>query len=124
MFSILLLAFGLVIFTVIGVAESAHRLFAGFDWKLGLVLGAVIAPTDALAATSIAERVGIPKRITDLIEGESLVNDATGLLAIELGTAMVIRNELRHRRWNYTLSIPDDWRLGRRPDCRLDCTLG
>ena len=92
--SILLLAFGLVTFTVIGVAlESAHWFFSGFDWKLGLVLGAVIAPTDALAATSIAERVGIPKRITDLIEGESLVNDATGLLALEFGIAMVLRNE-------------------------------
>src|SRR5580700_3613389 len=52
LFSILLLAFGLVTFTVIGVAESASWLFAGFDWKLGLVLGAVVAPTDALAATS------------------------------------------------------------------------
>ena len=93
MFSILLLAFGLVTFTVVGVAESAHWLFAGFDWKLGLVLGAVVAPTDALAATSIAERVGIPKRITDLIEGESLVNDATGLLALEFGIALVLRNE-------------------------------
>ena len=91
--SILLLAFGLVFFTVLGVAESAHWLFAGFDWKLGLVLGAVIAPTDALAATSIAERVGIPKRITTLIEGESLVNDATGLLALEFGIAIVLRNE-------------------------------
>jgi monovalent cation/hydrogen antiporter len=78
---------------VIGVAESAHWLFAGFDWKLGLVLGAVVAPTDALAATSIAERVGIPKRITDLIEGESLVNDATGLLALEFGIALVLGNE-------------------------------
>jgi Na+/H+ antiporter len=93
MVSILLLAFGLVIFTVIGVAHSVHWLFAGFDWKLGLVLGAIIAPTDALAATSIAERVGIPKRITALIEGESLVNDATGLLALEFGIAMVLRNE-------------------------------
>jgi monovalent cation/hydrogen antiporter len=91
--SILLLAFGLVFFTVVGVAESAHWLFSGFDWKLGLVLGAVIAPTDALAATSIAERVGIPKRITTLIEGESLVNDATGLLALEFGIAIVLRNE-------------------------------
>jgi monovalent cation/hydrogen antiporter len=91
--SILLLAFGLVFFTVVGVAQSAHWLFAGFDWKLGLVLGAVIAPTDALAATSIAERVGIPKRITTLIEGESLVNDATGLLALEFGVAIVLRNE-------------------------------
>jgi len=93
MFSILLLAFGLVIFTVTGVAESAHWLFPGFDWKLGLVLGAVIAPTDALAATSIAERVGIPKQITNLIEGESLVNDASGLLALEFGIAMVLRNQ-------------------------------
>jgi monovalent cation/hydrogen antiporter len=93
MVSILLLAFGLVFFTVVGVAESAHWLFAGFDWKLGLVLGAVIAPTDALAATSIADRVGIPKRITALIEGESLVNDATGLLALEFGIAIVLRNE-------------------------------
>jgi Na+/H+ antiporter len=92
-FSILLLAFGLVIFTVIGVAHGVHWLFGGFDWKLGLVLGAIIAPTDALAATSIAERIGIPKRITALIEGESLVNDATGLLALEFGVAMVLRNE-------------------------------
>ena len=78
---------------MIGVAHSVHWLFAGFDWKLGLVLGAIIAPTDALAATSIAERVGIPKRITSLIEGESLVNDATGLLALEFGVAMVLKNE-------------------------------
>ena len=93
MVSILLLAFGLVTFTVIGVALGAPWLFAGFDWKLGLVLGAVIAPTDALAATTIAERVGIPKRITDLIEGESLVNDATGLLALEFGIALVLGNQ-------------------------------
>ena len=52
--SILLLAFGLVSFTVIGVALGAPWLFPGFDWKIGLVLGAVVAPTDALAATSIA----------------------------------------------------------------------
>ncbi len=91
--SILLLAVGLVIFTVIGVAQGVPWLFSGFDWKLGLVLGAVIAPTDALAATSIARRVGIPKRITDLLEGESLVNDASGLLALEFGIAMVLRNQ-------------------------------
>jgi monovalent cation/hydrogen antiporter len=91
--SILFLAFGLVTFTVIGVAQGAPWLFSGFDWKLGLVLGAVIAPTDALAATSIANRVGISKRVTDLLEGESLVNDATGLLALEFGVAMVLGHE-------------------------------
>src|SRR3954470_18895154 len=61
--SIFLLAFGLVGFTVAGVALVAPRVFAGFDWRLGFVLGAVVAPTDAIAATSIARRVGLPSRI-------------------------------------------------------------
>lgn len=91
--SILLLAFGLVFFTVFGVAEGAPRLFSGFDWKLGMVLGAIVAPTDAIAASSIARRIGLPQRITDLLEGESLVNDASGLLALEFGLAMVVRGD-------------------------------
>jgi Na+/H+ antiporter len=93
MFSILFLAFGLVAFTVFGVAYGTHWVFPGFDWASGFVLGAVIAPTDAIAATSIAKRVGMPKQIVDLLEGESLVNDATGLLALEFGIAMVIYNQ-------------------------------
>src|SRR6266853_3929602 len=91
--SILLLAFGLVSFTVIGVALGAPLLLSVFDWKIGLVLGAVVAPTDALAATSIAQRIGLPKRITDILEGESLVNDATGLLALEFGISILLKNE-------------------------------
>ncbi len=90
MVSILMLAFGLVAFTVFGIAAAAQWLFPGFDWRLGFVLGAVVAPTDALAATSIAERVGLPKRVVDILEGESLVNDASGLLALEFGIAMVV----------------------------------
>jgi Na+/H+ antiporter len=90
---IILLAFGLVFFTVFGVAEGAWRLFPGFDWRLGLVLGAVVAPTDALAASSIASQIGLPKRITDILEGESLMNDATGLLALEFGIAIVARGQ-------------------------------
>ena len=92
--SILLLAFGLVAFTVFGVAAGAHFLFPGFDWKIGFVLGAVIAPTDALAATSIANRIGLRKQIVDILEGESLVNDASGLVALEFGIAMVIDNQV------------------------------
>src|SRR5581483_9218998 len=91
--SVLLLAFGLVAFTVVGVAVVTQHLFAGFDWKVGLILGAIIAPTDALAATSLARRIGLPKQITDLLEGESLVNDASGLLALEFGIAIVVRGE-------------------------------
>jgi Na+/H+ antiporter len=92
--SILFLAFGLVGFTVWGVAEAAHWWFAHFDLRLGVVLGAVIATTDTIAATSIARRLGLPRRMVDIIEGESLVNDATGLLALEFGVAMVVRNEI------------------------------
>jgi CPA1 family monovalent cation:H+ antiporter len=91
--SILLLAFGLVAFTVLGVSIATQSFFPGFGWKLGVVLGAIIAPTDALAATSIAKKIGLPKRIVDILEGESLVNDASGLLALEFGIAMVVRNQ-------------------------------
>jgi monovalent cation/hydrogen antiporter len=91
--SILSLAFGLVAFTVVGGAAVVCAVFPGFDWRLGAVLGALVAPTDALAATSIARRIGLPRRIVDILEGESLVNDATGLLALEFATAMVVFGE-------------------------------
>jgi monovalent cation/hydrogen antiporter len=86
--SIAMLAIGLVVFTVIGVAWVSRWILPGFDWRMGLVLGAVVSTTDALAATSVAKRLGLPKRITDILEGESLANDATGLLA--LGFALTI----------------------------------
>src|SRR5689334_1967227 len=60
--SIASLAFGLVAFTVFGVALVARTAFQGFDWRLGIVLGAVVAPTDAIAATTIARRLGLPRR--------------------------------------------------------------
>ena len=91
--SILLLAFGLVGFTALGVAETTRWVFRGFDWRLGFVLGAVVATTDAIAATSIAKRLGLPQRIVDVLEGESLVNDATGLLALEFAIAMVVNGQ-------------------------------
>lgn len=85
-----MLAFGLVGFTVFGVAQTSHWVFAGFDLRLGFVLGAVVATTDAIAATSIAKKIGLPRRIVDILEGESLINDATGLLALEFAIAMVV----------------------------------
>ena len=91
--SIVLLAFGLVAFTVFGVTQAGHWLLPGFDWRVGLILGAVVAPTDAIAATTIAKRIGLPKRIVDLLEGESLLNDATSLLALEFGLALLIGGE-------------------------------
>jgi CPA1 family monovalent cation:H+ antiporter len=89
--SISSLAVLLVFFTAFGVAFAAQWLLPGFTWQLGFLLGAVVSPTDAVAATSIARRVGMPQRVVDLLEGESLLNDATGLLALELGVQMVMQ---------------------------------
>jgi len=88
--SISMLAVGLVGFTVFGVAAASRWILPGFDWRMGLVLGAVVSTTDAIAATSIASRLGMPARVTQVLEGESLLNDATGLLALEFTTAMLV----------------------------------
>jgi len=88
--SILMLAFGLVGFTVVGIAVGTHWLIPGFDYRLGAVLGAVVSTTDAIAATAIAKRLGLPRRIVDVLEGESLVNDASGLLALQFAVALVV----------------------------------
>src|ERR1700723_3581413 len=88
-----LLAVGLVGFTVWGVAEFSDRFITALDWKAGFLLGAVLATTDAIAATSIAKSLGLPRRIVDILEGESLLNDATGLLALEIGLAIIVRGE-------------------------------
>jgi monovalent cation/hydrogen antiporter len=89
-----LLAVGLVGFTVWGVAEFSDRFITALDWKAGFLLGAVVATTDAIAATSIAKTLGLPRRIVDILEGESLLNDATGLLALEIGLSIIVRGEM------------------------------
>ncbi|MFL6450823.1 MAG: Na+/H+ antiporter [Bryobacteraceae bacterium] len=91
--SILMLAFGLVAFTVFGVAAGIHWIVPGFDWKLGMVLGAVVATTDPISATATARRLGIPQGITDLIEAESLVNDGSGLVALKFTAALLITGQ-------------------------------
>ena len=91
--SISMLAVGLVGFTVWGVALVADHFITALDWKSGFILGAVVATTDAIAATSIAKSIGLPQRIVDVLEGESLLNDATGLLALEFGLSMLLRGE-------------------------------
>ena len=88
--SIAMLAVGLVLFTIVGLGMSAGSLLPGFDWKSAVLLGAVVAATDAIAATSIARRVGLPQRIVDILEAESLVNDGTGLLALQFGLLILV----------------------------------
>lgn len=92
--SISLLGLGLVAFTVAGVAVIAHLFVPGFDWRIGSVLGAVVSTTDVIAVAAIASRVGLPHSLLEIIEGESLVNDATGLLALQFTTAMVVSGEI------------------------------
>src|SRR3954447_19058147 len=81
-----LLAFGLVGMTTIGVAVAAHAV-ADLGWAEAFVLGAVVSPTDPIAATAIGKRLGVPRRLIDIIEGESLVNDGTALVLLR--TAIV-----------------------------------
>jgi Na+/H+ antiporter len=84
-----LLAVGLVLFTTVIVAWLAHY-FMKLPLAAGFVLGAIISPPDAIAATAIAERLKIPRRIVTILEGESLVNDATALVAYRFGVAAVV----------------------------------
>ncbi len=88
--SILTLAFGAVGFTVLGVAVAVHLVLPDFDLETGAVLGAVVAATDAIAASAIGRRVGLPRELMDLIEGESLVNDAAGLLALQYSVQLAV----------------------------------
>lgn len=84
------LAFALVAFTTVGIGLIAHWLLPTLDWRTGLVLGAILSPTDAIAATAIGKRLHLPKRITDILEAESLVNDGSGLLALEFTVGIVV----------------------------------
>jgi Na+/H+ antiporter len=83
-----LLAIGLVLFTTVAVAFLAHY-FMGLPLAAGFVLGAIISPPDAIAATAIAEHLKIPRRIVTILEGESLVNDATALVAYRFAVVAV-----------------------------------
>lgn len=85
--SISLLAFGLVICTTLGVAWVAHTAIPGLPWPTAFVIGAVVSPTDAVAATAIMQRLGAPRRVITIVEGESLLNDATGLVVYRFAVA-------------------------------------
>ena len=84
---ILLLSVGLVLFTTFGVGVLVHALLPGIDWWAALAIGAVVAPPDAVAATAIGRRIGLPRRIVTILEGESLFNDATALVALRTAIA-------------------------------------
>jgi Na+/H+ antiporter len=84
---ILLLAVGLVVFTTVVVGLVVHALIPGIPLAVAFALGAIVSPPDAVATTAIAQQVKLPKRIVTVLEGESLVNDATGLVALRFALA-------------------------------------
>jgi len=81
------LAVGCVLFTTTAVAVCAHYFIPGFGWAESFVLGAIVSPPDAVAAAAAMAGLKVPKRVTTILEGESLVNDATGLIALRYAVA-------------------------------------
>src|SRR5438105_2484911 len=86
---ILLLAIGLVLLTTAFVALVAHTL-TGLPWAAAFVLGAIVSPPDAVAATAVTSRLHVPRRIVNVLDGESLVNDATALVAYRFAIAAMM----------------------------------
>jgi monovalent cation/hydrogen antiporter len=84
------LAIGLVLATMTAVAVVAHALVDDMSWGAAFVLGAVVAPTDPLAASSIMHRLGVPRRAITIVEGESLVNDGTALVLYRVAVTAVV----------------------------------
>src|SRR5262245_66687147 len=87
---ILLLAIGLVIFSMLAVGFVVHALLPRVPLSACLALGAVVAPPDAIATTAIARRIGLPRRMVTILEGESLLNDATALVLFRVTVAAAV----------------------------------
>jgi Na+/H+ antiporter len=87
---ITLLAVGLVLATTAAVAAVAHAIMPGLGWPAAFVLGAIVSPPDAVAATAIARRLRIPHRVVTVLEGESLVNDAAALVLYRAAVAATV----------------------------------
>ena len=83
-------AVGLVLVTTAAVAVIAHAVVDGMTWPAAFALGAIVSPTDPLAASAIGRRLGVPRRLLTLLEGESLVNDATALVAYRIAVAAAV----------------------------------
>jgi CPA1 family monovalent cation:H+ antiporter len=84
-----LLAIGLVVVTTLAVAAVAHWAI-GLDWQVAFVLGAIVSPTDAVAPATILRRLGVPRRVVTIVEGENLTNDWTALVTYKFAVAAVL----------------------------------
>src|SRR6266581_3558043 len=96
-----------VLATMLAVAAVAHTAISGLSWPICFVLGAIVAPTDAVAATAIASRLGLPRRLVAIIEGESLINDATALVAYGFAVTAVLTGSFSfsHAAWRFVVDV-------------------
>src|SRR5204863_6623040 len=88
--AISMLSIGLVLVTMCAVAVVAHAIVDGLPWAAAFALGAIVAPTDPLAATAIMRRLGVHRRIVTIVEGESLINDGTALVAYRVAISAAV----------------------------------
>src|SRR6058998_1763892 len=88
--TISLLAIGLVLASTLVVGAALKALIPEIPWAAAFVFGAIVSPPDAVAATAILSRLNMPRRIVTVLEGESLVNDATGLVIYKFAVAAVL----------------------------------
>lgn len=88
-----MLAFGLVFFTSLIIAYTAQSMIPGFTLALGFLLGGIVSPPDAVAATSILKHVKVPRRLVTILEGESLINDASSLIVFRFALAAIMTGQ-------------------------------
>jgi CPA1 family monovalent cation:H+ antiporter len=104
---ITLLAVGLVVVTMCGVAWIAHAVVPDLSWAEAFTLGAIVSPTDALAASEVARRVSAPRRVVSIIEGESLVNDGVALVLYKTAVTAAVAGtfSLWNASWHLVLNV-------------------
>jgi monovalent cation/hydrogen antiporter len=102
-----LLAVGLVAATTVGVALVAHVAIPGLSWAAAFTLGAIVSPTDALAASEVAHRLNVPRRIVSILEGESLVNDGMALVLYKAAVAAAVAGtfSLWNASWHLVVNV-------------------
>ncbi len=103
--AIFLLSVGLVAFTTVGIGAVVHAILPDISWAASFAIGAVVAPPDAVAATAIGRRIGLPRRVVTILEGESLLNDATALVALRTAAAVIVVGSANVDTWRVGLDF-------------------
>lgn len=108
------LSVGLVIATMTIVAMVAHRWVHGMSWSAAFLLGAVVSPTDPIAASAVMRRFGVPRRIVAIVEGEALVNDGTALVLYRVAVTAAVTGSFSYwdASWRFVWSVAGGVAIG------------